>query len=71
MKESFATEMLLQVSVCSSESLLKLYYRDFDYDIGSSFMRDKPEDYTEEELTFYRSEEDFREFLKELKEYQE
>ena len=26
--------------------------------------------YTEEELTFYWSEEDFREFLEELKEYQ-
>ena len=43
----------------------------FDFDIGNSFMRDKPEDYTEEELTFYWSEEDFREFLEELKEYQE
>ena len=42
----------------------------FNYDIGNSFMRDKPEDYTEEELTFYWSEEDFREFLEELKEYQ-
>ena len=42
----------------------------FDYDIGNNFMRDKPEDYTEEELTFYWSEEDYREFLEELKEYQ-
>ncbi|MBR4290230.1 MAG: DJ-1/PfpI family protein [Oscillospiraceae bacterium] len=42
----------------------------FEYDIGSNFMRDKPEDYTEEELTFYWSEEDYREFLEELKEYQ-
>ncbi len=42
----------------------------FNYDIGNSFMRDKPEDYTEEELTFYWSEEDYREFLEELKEYQ-
>ena len=40
----------------------------FDYDIGSGFMRDKPEDYTEEELTFYWSEEDYQEFLEELKE---
>lgn len=24
----------------------------FDYDIGTGFMRDKPEDYTEDELTF-------------------
>ena len=43
----------------------------FEYDIGNNFMRDKPEDYTEEELTFYWSEEDFREFLEELKEYQQ
>ena len=42
----------------------------FDYDIGNNFMRDKPEDYTEEELTFYWSEEDYREFLEELKDYQ-
>ena len=44
--------------------------RRFEYDIGNNFMRDKPEDYTEEELTFYWSEEDYREFLDELKEYQ-
>ena len=43
----------------------------FDYDIGSGFMRDRPEDYTEEELTFYWTEEDYREFLEELKEYQQ
>ncbi len=30
MKGSFAMEMLLQVSVRSSESLLKLYYRDLN-----------------------------------------
>ena len=42
----------------------------FEYDIGNNFIRDKPEDYTEEELTFYWSEEDYREFLDELKEYQ-
>ena len=42
----------------------------FEYDIGNNFMLDKPEDYTEEELTFYWSEEDYREFLEELKEYQ-
>ncbi len=41
----------------------------FDYDIGRNFMRDKPEDYTEEELTFYWSEDDYHEFLEELKEY--
>ena len=42
----------------------------FNYYIGNIFLRDKPEDYTEEELTFYWSEEDYREFLEELKEYQ-
>ncbi|MBQ7898726.1 MAG: DJ-1/PfpI family protein [Bacteroidales bacterium] len=42
----------------------------FEYDIGNNFMRDKPEDYTTEELTFYWSEEDYHEFLEELKEYQ-
>lgn len=41
----------------------------FNYDIGNCFMRDKPEEYTEEELTFYWSDEDYREFLDELKEY--
>ena len=32
-------------------------------------MRDKPEDFTEEDLTFRWSDEDYREFLEELKEY--
>ena len=45
--------------------------RRFEYDIGNNFMRDKPDDYTAEELTFYWSEEDYREFLEELKEYQQ
>ena len=43
----------------------------FDYDIGNNFMRNKPEDYTLEELTFYWTEEDYCEFLEELKEYQQ
>ena len=43
----------------------------FDYDVGNNFMRDKPEDYTLEELTFYWTEEDYCEFLEELKEYQQ
>ena len=42
----------------------------FEYDIGNNFMRDNPEDYTLEELTFYWTEEDYCEFLEELKEYQ-
>ena len=31
----------------------------FGYDVGSNFMCGNPEDYTEEELTFYWSEEDY------------
>lgn len=41
----------------------------FGYDIGERFMQGKPEEYTEEELTFYWSEEDYQEFLEELKPY--
>lgn len=41
----------------------------FGYDIGDSFMRYRPEDFTEEELTFYWSEEEYQEFLEELKDY--
>ncbi len=43
--------------------------RRFGYDIGSRFMRDTPEEYTREELTFYWSDEDYQEFLEELKAY--
>ncbi len=41
----------------------------FGYDIGGHFMRDTPEEFTEEELTFYWSDDDYKEFLEELKEY--
>lgn len=41
----------------------------FQYKIGSHFMRDTPEEYTQEQLTFYWSEQDYQEFLEELKEY--
>ena len=41
----------------------------FGYDIGTSFMRYSPEDFTEDELTFYWSEEEYQEFLEELKGY--
>ena len=41
----------------------------FDYDIGENFMRYAPEEFSEDELTFYWSEEEYREFLEELKEY--
>lgn len=43
--------------------------RRFGYDVGNYFMRDKPEDYSEKELTFYWSDNDYQEFLEELKEY--
>lgn len=43
--------------------------RRFGYDIGNNFLRDKPEDYSEEELTFYWSDDDYKEFLEELKKY--
>jgi len=41
----------------------------FGYDIGTNFMRDSPAEYTEEELTFYWSEDEYQEFLEELKAY--
>lgn len=44
--------------------------RRFGYDIGKNFMRDEPKDFSEEELTFYWSEEEYAEFLEELREYQ-
>ena len=44
--------------------------RRFEYDIGDSFMRDKPEDFTEEDLTFYWSDSEYKEFQEELQAYQ-
>ena len=44
--------------------------RKLGYDTGNCFMREKPEDFSEEELTFYWSEDDYNEFLEELQEYQ-
>ncbi|MBE6069753.1 MAG: hypothetical protein E7211_18985 [Clostridium lundense] len=43
--------------------------RRFNYDFGKELMRERPEDFTEEELTFYWSDEEYKEFLEELKEY--
>lgn len=40
------------------------------YDIGADFMNTTGYDYTEEELTFFWSEEDYKEFLEELKEFE-
>ena len=44
--------------------------RRFGYDIGENFMRDEPKDFSEEDLTFYWSKEEYAEFLEELREYQ-
>ena len=43
--------------------------RKLDYDIGEESMRDRPDEYSEEDLTFRWSDEDYREFLEELKPY--
>lgn len=39
------------------------------YDVGEHFMDTSGQEYTEEELTFYWSDEDYREFLGELREF--
>ena len=44
--------------------------RRFDYDIGDHFMTEKADDFTEEELTFYWTDDDYKEFLDELKSYE-
>ena len=43
--------------------------RKMDYDIGDHFMQDKPDEYTEEDLTYRWTEDEYQEFLEELKEY--
>lgn len=40
------------------------------YDVGEDFMNTSNAEYTEEDLTFYWSDEDYEEFLDELKEFQ-
>lgn len=49
----------------------KAVLRRFDYDTGQNFMLDKPEDYSEKDLEFYWTEEEYKEFLEELKEFHE
>ena len=39
------------------------------YDVGDGFMDTSGQQYTEEELTFYWTDEDYQEFLEELKEF--
>ena len=54
-----------------------MFFREFaeavlkklEYDIGDAFMRDTSDEYTEEELTFYWSDDDYKDFLNELKPY--
>ena len=45
--------------------------RRLGYDIGESFMKATEREYTEEELTFYWTDEEYSEFLEELKEFAE
>lgn len=42
----------------------------FGYDVGNSFMSEKPEDFSEEQLTFYWTDEEYQEILGEIKQYQ-
>lgn len=45
--------------------------RRFGHDVGENFMRERPEAFTEKELTFYWTDAEYQEFLEELKAYQE
>ena len=42
----------------------------FEYDYGPELMTEKSDEFTEEQLTFYWSNEDYKEFLEELKDYE-
>lgn len=42
----------------------------FGFDTGKNFMRAEPENFTEDDLTFYWTEDEYREFLEEWKEYE-
>ena len=56
-----------------------MFYREFaesvlhrmGYDIGNSFMNTAGQEYTEEELTFYWTDDEYSEFLEELKAFTE
>lgn len=43
----------------------------FGHDVGENFMRERPDAFTEKELTFYWTDAEYQEFLEELKAYQE
>ncbi len=55
-----------------------MFYREFaervlnclGYDVGDHFIDTSGQEFTEEELTFYWSDEDYKEFLEELKEFE-
>ena len=42
----------------------------FEYDYGPELMTEKSDEFTEEQLTFYWSDEDYKEFREELKDYE-
>lgn len=44
--------------------------RRLGFDTGKSFMRAEPENFTEDDLTFYWTEDEYREFLEEWREYE-
>lgn len=44
--------------------------RRFDYDVGDCYLQETSDRFTEEDLAFYWSENDYQEFLEELKHYQ-
>lgn len=41
----------------------------FGYNVGKNFLRSAPAEYTQEDLTFYWSKEEYQEFMEELKGY--
>ena len=48
----------------------QLVLNELGLDVGESFMFPVTKEYTEDELTFYWENDDYQEFLNELKEYQ-
>lgn len=48
----------------------QLVLNELGLDVGESFMYPVTKQYTEEELTFYWKDEDYKQFLEELQEYQ-
>lgn len=83
MAETFSfveTEHFLHKPVVESGNVITgigMFYREFaecvlrrlGYDIGENFMNTAGSSYTESELTFYWSDDEYKEFLEELKEY--